>query len=106
MLSLANAMDEDEIDAFDERIHRELETSGPVEYICEPKLDGLAVELVYEGGQLVLGSTRGDGTVGEDVTTNIRTISTIPHNLSARRAIPALLKCVARCTWARPLSLH
>ncbi|MFC1480850.1 NAD-dependent DNA ligase LigA [Candidatus Neomarinimicrobiota bacterium] len=92
MLSLANAMDEAEIDAFDERIRRELETDDPVEYICEPKLDGLAVELVYEGGQFRAGSTRGDGYTGEDITANLRTINTIPSKLSSSLPIPAVLE--------------
>jgi DNA ligase (NAD+) len=92
MLSLANAMDEAEMRAFDERIQRELEEDRPVEYVCEPKLDGLAVELVYEEGRFVLGSTRGDGVTGEDITVNLRTIRAIPLVLQTKAAIPRLLE--------------
>ena len=78
MLSLENAMDAAELREFDARIHRFLGTGDPIVYACEPKFDGLAVELVYEGGRLVQGSTRGDGLVGEDVTVNLKTIRSIP----------------------------
>lgn len=81
MLSLDNALDEDEFLAFDNRTHRTLETSEEIEYICEPKLDGLAVELVYIDGRFSIGSTRGDGLVGEDVSQNLKTIKTIPLKL-------------------------
>lgn len=93
LLSLANAMDEDELRAFDERTRKGLENSAPVEYIGEPKLDGLAVELVYENGQFLSGSTRGDGITGEDITTNLRTIRGIPLALrTGELATPALLE--------------
>ncbi len=78
MLSLANAFSDDEIREFDRRCRRLLETDAPIRYTVEPKLDGLAVNLRYERGSLMVGSTRGDGTVGEDVTRNLRTISVIP----------------------------
>ena len=78
MLSLANAMDEGELRAFDERVRRALETDAAIEYVTEPKLDGLAVELVYEEGRFVQGSTRGDGVTGEDITANLRTIRPYP----------------------------
>jgi len=81
MLSLANAMDEDELRAFDERIRKYLNTSEPVDYVAEPKLDGLGVELVYENGRFMHGSTRGDGITGEDVTANLKTIRAIPLRL-------------------------
>lgn len=84
MLSLENAMDESEMRAFDERVRRVLGTTEPVAYAGEPKLDGAGVELVYEGRSLVLGSTRGDGRVGEDVTANLRQILSIPVGLSNR----------------------
>ena len=78
MLSLANGMDENEAKEFDQRIKRFLGTSEDMEYVVEPKMDGLAVELVYEGGRFTVGSTRGDGFTGENVTQNLRTVKTIP----------------------------
>ena len=77
MLSLSNAFTDEELVEFDTRVHKVL---GPedVTYVCEPKLDGLAVELTYVDGQLVEGATRGDGNVGEDVTANLRTIRVVP----------------------------
>lgn len=80
MLSLDNALTEQEFLDFDDRTRRLLELEE-VEYICEPKLDGLAVELVYENGSLVVGSTRGDGYVGENVTQNLKTIKAVPLRL-------------------------
>jgi len=81
MLSLANAFDEAEARDFDKRVKKFLGTSDDVEYVTEPKLDGLAVELVYERGQFIVGSTRGDGVNGENITQNLRTIKTIPLQL-------------------------
>ena len=78
MLSLDNAMNADEMRAFDERVRRALEIEGEVEYLAEPKLDGAGVELVYESGRLIVGSTRGDGRVGEDVTANLRLCESCP----------------------------
>ena len=78
MLSLANAMDEEEVLDFDSRVRRLLETDGDIDYVVEPKLDGLAVELIYINGKLTVGSTRGDGRTGEDITHNLRTIKAIP----------------------------
>ena len=80
MLSLQNAMSIEEIRDFDKRILKLLNT-GVVEYVIEVKIDGLAVELVYRNGTFVLGSTRGDGYIGEDVTQNLKTIPSIPMNL-------------------------
>ncbi len=84
MLSLENAFDETEITDFDERIKRfvALPAGEEVEYVCEPKMDGLAVELVYEKGEFTVGSTRGDGFVGEDVTQNLKTVKTIPLRIA------------------------
>jgi len=84
MLSLENAMTDGEIVEFDERVKRFLgiPLEGEIEYVCEPKMDGLAVELVYRDGILTRGSTRGDGFVGEDVTLNLKTIKTVPLRLS------------------------
>ena len=83
MLSLDNSLNEDDIADFDERTKRALGISADIEYICEPKLDGLAVELVYENGYLMIASTRGDGIIGENVTQNIRTIKSVPLKLTA-----------------------
>ena len=80
MLSLANAFSEEELRDFDRRAREKLGEES-IEYTAEPKLDGLAVTLMYEKGVLVLGATRGDGTTGEDITQNIRTIGTIPLRL-------------------------
>ena len=82
MLSLDNAFDQQEFAGFDRRVRERLELTEKVEYIVEPKLDGLAISLLYEDGLLVRGATRGDGNVGEDVTQNIRTIPSIPLRLS------------------------
>jgi len=78
MLSLENAFDEEEVLAFDKRVRRYLKTDLPLLYTAEPKLDGVAVEMVYENGRLVEASTRGDGYSGELITLNIRTIKTVP----------------------------
>lgn len=78
MISLANSYSADDILEFDERIKKFLKSDKEIEYFCEPKLDGLAIELIYEEGLLVRALTRGDGSVGEDVTHNIRTIKSIP----------------------------
>ena len=80
MLSLGNAYGPDDLREFDRRV-RDL-VKGPVQYICELKIDGLAVSLRYEDGQLVRGATRGDGEIGEDITANLRTIRNVPLRLS------------------------
>ncbi|MEE2858620.1 MAG: NAD-dependent DNA ligase LigA [Candidatus Neomarinimicrobiota bacterium] len=82
MLSLANAMNIDELKEFDKQIKKGLGQENDVEYMAEPKLDGLAVELVYENGIFSHGSTRGDGTTGEDITQNLKTIRGIPLVIS------------------------
>ncbi|MGD0289171.1 MAG: NAD-dependent DNA ligase LigA [Candidatus Binataceae bacterium] len=94
MLSLANAMDAGEMIEFDQRIKRFLKNDRDLEYVAEVKLDGLAVELIYEDGRLTAGSTRGDGVNGEDVTPNIRTIKSIPLRLlkPPRGTLPKLLE--------------
>ncbi len=81
MLSLENAFDEDEMRAFDRRLREQLDHDGNLAYCAEPKLDGLAVSLLYEAGQLVRAATRGDGRKGENITANARTISTVPLRL-------------------------
>ena len=81
MLSLDNVFDEEQLRDFDRRIRERLNRDGAVEYACEPKLDGIAASLLYENGQLIRGATRGDGTTGEDITLNVRTIRSIPLKL-------------------------
>ena len=80
MLSLANVHTPDELRAWQERAQRQLPTAA-FAYVCEPKIDGLSMNLLYERGELVLGATRGDGEVGEDVTPNVRTVRDIPRRL-------------------------
>ena len=77
MLSLDNAFDDDELAAWAERVERDA-GAEPLRYLCELKVDGLAVALVYENGRLVRAATRGDGRTGEDVTPNVRTIADVP----------------------------
>ncbi len=89
MLSLENAFSAEEVEGFDRRC-REAADGAEVAYVAEPKLDGLAVNLVYEKGRLVRAATRGDGATGEDVTANIRTLRSVPRVL--RGAAPALLE--------------
>ena len=83
MLSLSNVFDDSELLEFDARVKRTLGVADNVPYVVEPKLDGVAIELVYENGLLTSGSTRGDGYTGEDVTANVRTIKPIPLKLSS-----------------------
>jgi len=90
MLSLANAMADEELASFDQRVCRELETDE-VEYAAEPKLDGLAVSLLYQDGRLVRAATRGDGETGEDITQNMRTLNSVPLKL-AGKGIPETLE--------------
>jgi DNA ligase (NAD+) len=91
MLSLANAFDEAELTAFNKRIQDRLKTTEIIEYVCEPKLDGLAVSLLYDKGVLVRAATRGDGETGEDITQNIRTIGAVPLKLQGKN-YPDLLE--------------
>ncbi len=91
MLSLDNAFDDEELEAFDTRVHQRLETTDEMEYTAEPKLDGLALSLHYENGVLTRGATRGDGSTGEDVTSNVRTIASIPLRLRGK-SYPAVLE--------------
>lgn len=84
MLSLDNAFTDQDVIAFDQRVRTRLGQSEPVTYCAEPKLDGVAVNLLYESGHLVQGSTRGDGFQGEDITANVRTIAAIPWQLDGK----------------------
>ncbi len=81
MLSLDNVFSAEELEDFDRRVRDRLATDEAVDYVCEPKLDGLAVSLHYEQGKLIRAATRGDGYTGEDITANIRTIPSIPLKL-------------------------
>lgn len=87
MLSLANGMEEAEVDAFHERVVKLLGTDA-IEWVVEPKIDGLAIALTYRDGVLVTAATRGDGEVGEDVTINIKTIKEIPWRLHSSITYP------------------
>ena len=95
MLSLDNVFNESELVDFDRRVRDRLKSAGleldDIEYVAEPKLDGAAVSLRYENGVLVLGATRGDGNIGEDITHNVRTIPAVPLRLHQKRA-PAVLE--------------
>lgn len=90
MLSLDNAFDDEELAAWAERVARDVNTSD-YHYLCELKVDGLAVNLTYENGRLTRAATRGDGRTGEDITPNVRTIADIPDRLKGDR-IPALVE--------------
>ncbi|MGA0793511.1 MAG: NAD-dependent DNA ligase LigA [Ilumatobacteraceae bacterium] len=90
MTSLDNAMDEDELRAWGERVAKGLDDEV-VRYVCELKIDGLALSLRYENGRYVQAATRGDGKVGEDVTANVRTISEVPNVLPVA-GVPAVLE--------------
>ncbi|NUY56643.1 NAD-dependent DNA ligase LigA [Salinivibrio sp. EAGSL] len=83
MLSLGNAFSDDDLVDFERRVKDRLGNTEPVTYTCEPKLDGLAVSLIYENGVLVQAATRGDGTTGENITHNVKTIRNVPLTLQA-----------------------
>jgi DNA ligase (NAD+) len=91
MLSLANAFTDDDLQSFDKRIHERLKTEAIIEYVAEPKFDGLSISLLYENGRLVRAATRGDGETGEDVTLNVRTIKSVPLHLQGEH-YPELLE--------------
>lgn len=93
LLSLGNVFSAEELRAFDERVQGGLPAGSKVEYVMEPKIDGLACSLIYENGKLVRAATRGDGVVGENVTANVRTIRSIPLTLKVPEgeAVPELL---------------
>lgn len=105
MLSLENAFGDDDMRDFDRRIRARLEIDAAIEYTCEPKIDGVAVSLLYQDGLLVQGATRGDGTTGEDITQNVRTIESVPLRLVGND-YPSRLEVrgevyIARSTFAR-----
>ena len=91
MLSLDNAFDETEMQAFNKRLSELLSVGASLQYSAEPKLDGLAVSLLYEQGQLIRAATRGDGSSGENITTNVRTIKSVPLKLVGDK-VPELLE--------------
>ena len=92
MLSLSNVFDAEQVTQFDARVHRALaqDLEEPIDYVAEPKVDGLSIELTYQDGDLVLATTRGDGTTGENVTANARTIVSVPLRL--RDSVPGTLE--------------
>lgn len=93
MLSLSNAFDEKEVIDFDKRVKRFLRSTGDIEYVVEPKIDGLGVSLIYENGIFTKGATRGDGFTGEDVSINLKTIKSIPlHLLEDKEKAPATIE--------------
>ena len=98
MLSLDNAYDEEELRAFDERVRegpgRGRRSSRHVDYVAELKIDGVSIALTYEDGALVRAATRGDGTTGEDVTSNVRTVRAIPLRL--RENVPGRIEVQGR----------
>lgn len=91
MLSLGNVFSDEELTAFDKRIHDRLKSEAEIEFVAEPKLDGLAISIVYENGVFTRAATRGDGETGEDVTHNVRTIKSVPLRLVGDN-IPAILE--------------
>ncbi|AKZ65676.1 NAD-dependent DNA ligase LigA [Candidatus Palibaumannia cicadellinicola] len=92
MLSLDHIFEDDSLLAFDTRVREKLKYYDSINYCCELKLDGLAVSLLYKNGELILAATRGDGTIGENVTKNVRTIPTIPLRLKDDGNIPNLIE--------------
>ena len=98
MMSLGNTYSEDELTEFDNRVRKSI--GDNFEYVCELKFDGLAISLLYENGKLVRAVTRGDGVQGDDVTNNVKTIKSIPHQLKAgdwpKHALFTLLKSKAK----------
>ncbi len=85
MLSLANAFNAEDLQRFNDQIKREMHLDGNIEYACELKIDGLSISLIYKNGKLDKAITRGNGIVGEDVTHNVKTISSIPHQINYKK---------------------
>jgi len=93
MTSLADAFSREEVEAWRERVYRLIPRDTPLEYVVEPKIDGLAVAITYEEGLLVRGATRGDGFVGEDITANVRTIRNVPLRIPVSEGVaPRLIE--------------
>src|SRR5208283_3008326 len=90
MMSLDNAYSEEELRDWERRVH-ELSGESRVDYVCELKLDGMSLALRFAGGKLALGITRGDGSVGEDVTLNVRTVRSVPLTISAKTLAKAVV---------------
>ncbi len=82
---------------FDKRVKRLLLTDGNIEYVAEPKFDGVSASLTYENGLFTRGATRGNGLVGEDVTNNLKTINSIPLRLKGKHRMPELIEIGGRC---------
>lgn len=99
MLSLDNAFNYEELEAFDRRVKKEIESES-LDYVCELKLDGVAISIVYENGRYLRGATRGDGRIGEDITANIRTIKALPLRLQMDDP-PALLEVRGEAFFAK-----
>ncbi len=92
MMSIDNAVDEQETREFDKRIKRFLKTEEEIEYVLQPKFDGVSASLTYVGGELLHGATRGDGKTGEEITANLKTVRSIPLALSGRGRKPKLVE--------------
>ena len=106
MKSLDNAMNGDELAAWGQRVARGL-PDETVRYVCELKIDGVAMSIRYEGGRYVQAATRGDGRVGEDVTANVATIGAVPRDAEGGQAASSCRtssRCAARCTSRSPAS--
>jgi DNA ligase (NAD+) len=87
MMSLDNTYDRQELGEFDRRVREGLGTKGPVAYVVEPKIDGVSIEITYKAGQMTLATTRGDGQTGEDVTSNVKTMRTVPLKLPVQEDV-------------------
>jgi DNA ligase (NAD+) len=100
MLSLDNAFDAGDFAGFMARAHRFLGPTGPIGFVAEPKIDGLSINLTYEHGRFTHGATRGDGTIGEDVTANLRTMKSVPDRLHGKS--PALIEIRGEVFMTKP----
>ncbi len=96
MLSLDNGFNDDDILEFDKRVSRNLGDTDNIIYTAEPKMDGVAVELIYENGKLVTAATRGDGQTGEMITANVKTIQTVPLVMQTHPSTPVPSRCEIR----------
>ena len=103
MMSIDNAINEDETREFDKRIKRFLKTEEEVEYVLQPKFDGVSASLTYVEGKLLHGATRGDGKTGEEITANVKTIRSVPLALSGRGAKPKLVEIRGEVVFPRSL---